>query len=60
MLRLSLPPSMAMPSCSMTFRMASEEPGIKMPELPNVLSHANGVSLITEWIAAREPVNCWE
>jgi uncharacterized repeat protein (TIGR03806 family) len=42
----------------MTFRMASEEPGIKMPELPNVLSHAEGVTLITEWIDAMEPNDC--
>jgi uncharacterized repeat protein (TIGR03806 family) len=42
----------------MTFRMASEEPGVKMPELPTVLSHAEGVALITEWIDAMEPVDC--
>lgn len=42
----------------MTFRMASEEPGIKMPELPTVLSHHEGVALITEWIDAMEPVDC--
>lgn len=34
------------------FRMESEEPGIKMPELPTVLSHAEGVALIREWIAS--------
>jgi uncharacterized repeat protein (TIGR03806 family) len=41
-----------------TFRMASTEPGIKMPELPTVLSHTEGVALITEWIAAMPPVDC--
>lgn len=41
-----------------TFRMASEEPGIKMPELPTILSHTEGVTLITEWIDAMEPVDC--
>lgn len=42
----------------MTFRMASEEPGVKMPELPNALSHHAGVALITEWIDAMEPIDC--
>jgi uncharacterized repeat protein (TIGR03806 family) len=42
----------------MTFRMASETPGIKMPELPNVISHADGVALITEWIASLTPPGC--
>jgi hypothetical protein len=42
----------------MTFRMASEEPGIKMPELPTVLSHDEGVALITAWIDAMEPADC--
>jgi len=42
----------------MTFRMASEEPGIKMPELPTVLSHDEGVALVTAWIDAMEPADC--
>lgn len=42
----------------MTFRMASDEPGIKMPELPAVLVHDAGVELITEWIAAMPPREC--
>ncbi|MBZ0119460.1 MAG: hypothetical protein K8H88_20895 [Sandaracinaceae bacterium] len=41
-----------------TFRMASEEPGIKMPELPSVLAHSEGLALITEWIAAMSPPGC--
>jgi uncharacterized repeat protein (TIGR03806 family) len=42
----------------MVFRMESEEPGIKMPELPSQLAHAEGVALIREWIAAMEPAGC--
>ncbi|HJL16230.1 MAG TPA: SO2930 family diheme c-type cytochrome [Sandaracinaceae bacterium LLY-WYZ-13_1] len=42
----------------MVFRMESEEPGIKMPELPTVLSHAEGVALVREWIANMEPAGC--
>ncbi len=42
----------------MTFRMASDEPGIKMPELPAVLVHDDGVALISEWIAAMPPREC--
>lgn len=42
----------------MVFRMESEEAGIKMPELPSQLSHAEGVALIREWIAAMEPAGC--
>ncbi|MGE0785261.1 MAG: SO2930 family diheme c-type cytochrome [Sandaracinaceae bacterium] len=42
----------------MVFRMESEEPGIKMPELPSQLSHAEGVALIREWIAAMSPAGC--
>jgi hypothetical protein len=42
----------------MTFRMASEIPGIKMPELPTILSHTEGVALITAWIDAMDPIDC--
>ncbi len=42
----------------MVFRMESEEAGIKMPELPSQLSHAEGVALIRAWIAAMEPTGC--
>ncbi|MBX7194332.1 MAG: hypothetical protein K1X94_19915 [Sandaracinaceae bacterium] len=34
------------------FRMESTEPGIKMPELPAVLVHEEGVALMREWIAS--------
>jgi uncharacterized repeat protein (TIGR03806 family) len=40
------------------FRMASEDPEIKMPELPSLLSDQFGVDLITEWITAMEPWDC--
>ncbi|MBI2825770.1 MAG: hypothetical protein HYX69_13880 [Planctomycetia bacterium] len=36
----------------MTFRMASIDPGIMMPELGKRLVHTEGVALVREWIAA--------
>lgn len=42
----------------LTFRMESDEPGIKMPELPAVLVHAEGVSVMREWIASLPPRDC--
>jgi uncharacterized repeat protein (TIGR03806 family) len=42
----------------LVYRMESTEPGIKMPELPAVLSHAEGVALIRAWIAAMPPSDC--
>lgn len=42
----------------MVFRMASEVPGIKMPEVPSLLSDAAGVKLISEWIAAMPEQDC--
>lgn len=41
----------------MVFRMESDEPGIKMPEI-GILSHPEGVALIREWIAAMPPDSC--
>lgn len=41
----------------MTFRMASTEPGIKMPEF-GVLSHPEGLALIREWIASMPASTC--
>ena len=35
----------------MVFRMASTDPGIKMPELGRTLVHQEGVDLISKWIA---------
>jgi uncharacterized repeat protein (TIGR03806 family) len=40
------------------FRVESEEPGIKMPELPAVLSHPAGASLLREWIASMPANDC--
>jgi uncharacterized repeat protein (TIGR03806 family) len=40
------------------FRMASTDPEIKMPEVPTLLSDADGVALITEWIASMPPNDC--
>jgi len=40
------------------FRVSSEEAGVKMPELPAVLSHPEGVALLREWIAAMPPDDC--
>ena len=42
----------------MIFRMESEEPGIKMPELPSQLSDAGGVGVIRAWIAAMPAMPC--
>ena len=40
------------------FRVESEVPGIKMPELPSVLHHAEGAALIREWIRTMPPYDC--
>lgn len=37
------------------FRMASEDPEVKMPELPSLLADDFGVVLIEEWITAMPP-----
>jgi uncharacterized repeat protein (TIGR03806 family) len=42
----------------MTFRIASTDPGIKMPEMPVTLVDQQGVELISAWIAAMQPVGC--
>ncbi|MEM9599417.1 MAG: hypothetical protein AAF926_00215 [Pseudomonadota bacterium] len=38
----------------LTYRMASTSPGAMMPELGRSLAHAEGVSLMRDWIAAME------
>lgn len=38
----------------MPFRMASADPEIKMPELPNLVPDAEGLALVREWIAGME------
>jgi uncharacterized repeat protein (TIGR03806 family) len=47
-------------SSILIYRMASEDPGFKMPELPTLTSHAAGVELISAWINAMEPAGCPE
>jgi uncharacterized repeat protein (TIGR03806 family) len=42
----------------MIYRMESDRPGVKMPELPSVLVDHRGVELIRAWIAAMEPKGC--
>ena len=42
----------------MTYRMASVEPGIKMPDLGRGLVHQEGLDLITRWIAEMKPEDC--
>ena len=42
----------------MTFRMKSEDPGIRMPELGKGLIHTEGVALIEQWIAQMPPDAC--
>ena len=37
-----------------TYRLASTDPAVMMPELGRTLSHSEGVTLIAEWIAAME------
>ncbi len=44
----------------LVFRMSSVDPAIKMPELPNRVVDPQGLGLVTEWIAAMEPVGCPE
>ena len=41
----------------MVFRVGSEDPGIKMPEI-GTLHDPIGVEVLTEWIAGMEPRNC--
>ncbi|MBN8615714.1 MAG: hypothetical protein J0L92_34280 [Deltaproteobacteria bacterium] len=40
------------------FRVESDEPGIKMPELPAVLVHDEGVEVLRAWIASLPPREC--
>lgn len=42
----------------LVYRVESEEGGVKMPELPTVLHHAEGAALIREWIAAMPVTHC--
>ena len=40
------------------YRVESEEPGVKMPELPSVLHHAEGAALLRQWVAAMPADTC--
>jgi uncharacterized repeat protein (TIGR03806 family) len=42
----------------MIFRMKSEDPGIRMPELGKGMIHIEGVELISKWIATLKAVDC--
>lgn len=42
----------------MTFRMKSEDPGIRMPEVGKNLVHTEGVALIEKWISEMKPDAC--
>ena len=42
----------------MVFRMKSEDPGIRMPEVGKGLVHTEGVALIEKWIAEMKPDAC--
>jgi uncharacterized repeat protein (TIGR03806 family) len=45
-------------SSILVYRMESEDPEIKMPELPSQLADTAGATLIREWIAAMPPLDC--
>ena len=42
----------------MDFRMDSNEPGVRMPEIGRSIIHTEGVQLIRDWINAMSPVDC--
>ena len=42
----------------MSYRVHSDEPGIKMPELPTILHHEEGADLIDLWINSMPEVVC--
>jgi hypothetical protein len=42
----------------MPFRIASTDPEIKMPELPNRIPDERGLELVRAWIAAMTPPGC--
>ena len=42
----------------MTFRIASTDPSIKMPEMPIQLVDQRGVDIVTQWIAGMTPTGC--
>lgn len=42
----------------MDFRMDSNEPEIRMPEIGRSIIHTEGVNLLRDWINAMDPVDC--
>ncbi|MCA9523845.1 MAG: hypothetical protein KC609_22905, partial [Myxococcales bacterium] len=40
------------------FRMGSTDPGVKMPELPNLLPDLDGIQLMRDWISSMTPQTC--
>jgi uncharacterized repeat protein (TIGR03806 family) len=40
------------------FRMDSNKPAVRMPEIGRTVIHREGVQLIRDWINAMDPVNC--
>ncbi len=45
-------------SSILVYRMISDDPGIRMPEVGRSLLHKEGVDLITRWIAEMKPGAC--
>ena len=43
----------------LVFRMASSDPAIKMPELPNRIPDQKGVALVSEWILGLDQKTCY-
>ncbi len=42
----------------LAFRIASDDPAVKMPELPNLIVDEPGVALIRQWITEMDSVDC--
>jgi uncharacterized repeat protein (TIGR03806 family) len=42
----------------LVYRIASTDPEIKMPEIPNLLVDEFGLQLVSDWIAAMDPPGC--
>ena len=40
------------------FRMDSNEPAVRMPEIGRTIIHTEGVQLLRDWINAMDPVDC--
>jgi hypothetical protein len=42
----------------MDFRMDSNEPEVRMPEIGRTIIHTEGVQVVRDWINAMDPVDC--